>query len=398
MKLATIPVEEAASLLRALGLVIGQAGIYGPSHNVTQHAARALFPELEQTVARHGTIEITLRDKHMLVNGAVLDVGGSGKNLLDRMSLHKVEGIAFLPPANIEEFLKCVTLFGTPPQALAHDGGFETAMKQASLRSVQVVNVTYRRVTKDQDVAAKTDPDRPAKPRVLRRPSVTNIAGVLDLAAALPETGAPNNITGDDSMSGEASFVDIPPAVLAQLEARRQAVAVRQQRTTALADLLRQAASVLEQENSAEDAIPHEAIEGAFTQIRDMLTTITKDSERQIKTFAGQVNADRKAIADIESAARRRGIGLQLTRNDLVTRYAEISQEIAQPLTVSTGVLDLLNSGRAGELSESQRDLLKMAAESVERVNRLVDHLKQISGMPESLTPDASILKDAYKE
>ena len=183
MKLATLPAEEAISLLRALGLLIGQASIYGPTHKVTQNAARAVFPELEQAVTRHGAIEITLRDKRWLVNGAVLEVGGAGKNLLDRMAMHKSEGIAFLPPANIDEFLKCVTLFGTPPLSMAADGGFENAMKQANLRSVQVVNVTYRRVSKDSAAAAKADTARPDKPRASRRTNTPAAAGVLDLAA-----------------------------------------------------------------------------------------------------------------------------------------------------------------------------------------------------------------------
>ena len=389
MKLATIPAEEAIALLRSLGLTIGQAGIYGPTHNVTQHAARAVFPELEHIIAQYGALEITLRENKLLVNGTILDVGGSsGKNLLDRMTLHKVEGIAFLSPPNLDEFLNCITLFGTSPMALAATGGFETAMKNASLRSVQVVNVQYRRVSKDQSSAAKkSDPDHPETPRVPRRPSLAkSTAGILDLAAH-PDASA--DATGSIGNGASISTFE---------ETRRQAVAARQQRSTALAGLLRKAATLLEQEVAAEQEPPPEDISAAFNQIRDMLATITTSSERQIKTFAGQITADSQTIQDIESAARRRGIGLQLTRNELVTHYAELTQELAQPLTVSSGVLDMLNSGRVGELTDSQRELLKMAGESIEQVNRLVDHLKQISGMPESLTPDANILNEAYKK
>jgi len=384
MKLANIPSKEAISLLRSLSLLIGQAGIYGPSHNVTQNAARAMFPVLQQAVNQHGTVEIAQRDRKMLVNGAVLDVGGSsGKNLLDRMALHKIEGIAFLPPANMDEFLKCVALFGAPPLSLAASGGLENAMKRANLRSIQVVSVTYQRMPKDQATTAKADPGRPDKPRAPWRPGATEVLDLASVQEIVPDDTAAPGGTPPDAAFEEAS---------------KQTWIARQQRASALAGLLRQAATMLEQENAAGIDNRHEALEGAFSQLRDMLAKMTTESERQINTFAGQVHADREAIADIESAARRRGIGLQLTRSELISHYAEISQEIAQPLTVSTGVLDLLNSGRAGDLSESQRTLLKMAAESVERVNRLVAHLKQISGMPGSLTPDAAILKDAYKK
>ena len=331
MKPAPIPIEVASSLLRALGLLIGQAGIYGPSHNVTQNAARIVFPEIEQAVGKHGAIEITLREKKLLVNGMDLEASGSGKNLLDRMALHKVEGIAFLAPANMDEFLKCITLFGTAPTTLAADGGFENAMKQANLRSVQVVNVTYRRVSKDQANATTAQPgtERPDKPlRTTRRPNET-AAAVLDLTP-LPEdiSDSPSSTTPSDPF-----FTDSVPRS-ASVEARQQQTAVvRQQRASTLASMLRQAATILEQETAGENQNQPAAIEGTVSQIRDMLTTMTTDSERQIQTFAGQVNADRQAVADIESAARRRGVGLQLTRGELISHYSEISQEIAQPLT-----------------------------------------------------------------
>jgi hypothetical protein len=383
MKLAKIPDEEAVALLRALGLLIGQAGIYGPNHNVTQNAARQTFPELQAAIERHGAIEITLREKKLIVNGGVLDVGGSsGRNLLDRMLLHKVEGVAFLPPPDLDEFLRCITLFGTPPTVLAAEGGFEEAMKRADLRSVQVVNVTYRRVSKERAAAEKPEGEAPAKPRAARRPSAAALRDTLD-AAAVPDPVRDAEVAAVEQTAREAG---------------RQVALARRQRAVAMAELLRRAASMLEQEDAIDDASRQKHIMGTVTEIRDMLARMSTDSESQIQSFAGRVHADRKTIADIESAARRRGIGLNLTRGELIEHYAELCQELAQPLTVSTGVIDLLTSGRAGPLNDSQTELLKMATESVERVGRLVSHLKRISGSPENLTPDERILREAYAD
>jgi CBS domain-containing protein len=78
-------------------------------------------------------------------------------------------------------------------------------------------------------------------------------------------------------------------------------------------------------------------------------------------------------------------------------RIAELNQEIVQPLTVSTGVIDMLGSGRAGPLTVSQRDMLQLASESVERVNQLVAYMRRIAGLPESYTPDAAIIRDSYR-
>jgi hypothetical protein len=86
MKLTKIPEETLIPLLRDLSLLIGQAGIYGVSHNVTQIAARAAFPMLERVVGEHGAIEITLRDRTLLINGEVSNAGSSqARNLLERI-------------------------------------------------------------------------------------------------------------------------------------------------------------------------------------------------------------------------------------------------------------------------------------------------------------------------
>ena len=380
MKLTKIPEEDALALLRELGLLIGQASIYGPAHNVTRNAIQAAFPALEQALRTHGTIEFSRRERALLVNGAVLNLASTtGRNLADRMILHKNEGLAFVPPADLQEFQAFIALLGAAPAALAADGGFDEALKKAGLRSVQAINVAYRRVSAAAPRAA-ADAEGPARPRALRRPSAAAVAHVLDEAARANEAGAETPAPPD-------------PAA----EARRQAAEARRQRAAALSDLFRQAADMLDREEGAAAGDGGTRLQEAFGRIREMLAGMSVESEKQIQTLAHQVHADRKAIAEIETAARKRGIGLQLTREELVARYAEINQELAQPLTVSGGALELLESGGAGALSEPQRELLKMAAEGIERVGRMAGYLKQISGVPDSLKPDQQILQDAYR-
>jgi signal transduction histidine kinase len=159
--------------------------------------------------------------------------------------------------------------------------------------------------------------------------------------------------------------------------------------------MLRDAAAALERDQGSE--APQTEMSGTLDKIREALSEMAAGSRRDISTLASQVDEDSKTIASIESAARRRGIGLKLTRGELVQRYAELNQEIVQPLTVSSGVIDLLSSGKAGDLSESQLELLKMAAESVDRVNQLVSHMSSISGLPESFTPDREVISDSYR-
>jgi hypothetical protein len=378
-----LPEKETVLLVRALGLLVNQAGIYGPSHKVTQDAARSVFAELEQAVKTYGPIELVLKDDLLLLNGTLDGLDAvSGKNLAERMALHKIGGLLFLPPADLDEFLTCVALFGTPPAALTAQGGFEAALKKADLRSVQAVAVTYQRVTEQKQKPSPPPAPEPAapqaKPKAPRRPAAegTNLA---DMTAAW-----------------ERTFGTAHPAAEGRTASARP-LSASQTRAAHLAALLRDTAALLEEDSALSDEEQHRRVLVAVTRIRDELIASTAESERQIAALADQLDEDRQTIASIESAARRRGIGIKLTRAELVERYAELNQEIVQPLTVSTGVIDLLGSGRSGPLTASQRDMLRLAAESVDRVNQLVAYMRRIAGLPDSYTPDNAIIADSYR-
>ena len=367
MAYAKIPEKEASLLVRALGLLVNQAGIYGPTHNVTRRAAHSVFAELDEMVERYGAIEIALKDDRLLLNGSLDGMdAASVRNLHDRMVLHKIGGLLFLSPTDRDEFLVCIALFGTPPATLVEEkGGFEAALKQANLRSIQAVEVAYQRVS---------DPDRP-EPSVVTPPA-SIIADVEDLAAAWARNFSMQNGTPEEPV--------VPSAT-------------RQSRAQQLAALLRETAAVLEHDVDLDSDQQQQQFLEASARVREALAEVTRESERHIAALADQVDADRQTIASIESAAQRRGLGIRLTRAELVERYAELNQEIVQPLTVSTGVIDMLGSGKAGPLTPSQRDMLRLAAESVERVNQLVAYMRRIAGLPTSLTPDSRVISDSYR-
>ncbi len=388
MAYAKIPEKEAALLVRALGLLVNQAGIYGAAHNVTQLATRSVFSELEQVIKTCGPVEIALKDAQVLVNGSSEGLeAAAGKNLADRMALHKVGGIIFLAPPDRAEFSACITLFGTPPQVLADGGGFEAALKKAGLRSVRAVTVAYQRVAGDAPPppSAEAGAAPPAAAPVQRRPAAAPEPEVLDLSAALCGSGGEGD--GDGAASPESGGQNGPRS------------AARHERASALASLLRDTAALLETEEEGRPvvAVSSEAVMAALEQIRGVLAAMTAESERHITHLACQVDEDSQTIASIESAARRRGIGLKLTRGELIQQYAELNQEIVQPLTVSTGVLGMLSSGHAGRLTASQQNLLKLAEDSVQRVNQLVAYMNRISGLPDSFTPNSGLIADTYR-
>jgi hypothetical protein len=378
MKYVKLPETEAAMFVRALGLLVNQAGIYGPMHNVTQLATRSVFAELEKVLRIYGPVEIVLKEAHMLVNGSGDGITAEvAKNLAQRMLFHKISGILFAPPANLREFSECIALFGTPAHLLATEGGFEEVLKKRALQSVRVVSVAYQRVV--ADTKEQPQPPAPVKPLA---------------ASPSPQKPVQRRAPAMSRMSA-AELNAINEASQARIRASAEA---RKQRAAALAAMLRSAAESLEKGADQDVSLSNQSVSGVLDQIRDALSDMSVGSHRDISTLAREVEEDSKTIDSIESAARRRGVGLILTRGELVQRYAELNQEIAQPLTVSTGVIGLLSSGKVGDLSESQRDLLKLAAESVERVNQLVSYMNRISGLPDTYTPDKTIIADSYRQ
>lgn len=370
--------KDRVLLVRALGLLVNQAGIYGPTHNVTKSAARSVFAEVETMTRQYGVIEIAVKEKRLFVNGSADGLDDATiRNLRDKLVLNQLGGVVFSPPAEMSEFMTCVSLFGTPPGKLAELGGLETAIRQAGLKSIRTVNVNYPGVS--GAAAAVSDAVPSAKAQEHYVPS-TKATGVLDLSSALAHV---DEGVKDDSVSEHAKEQD-------------PAAARRKQRASELAALLRDAAVLLERDMASEAMRQCQVVE-TLAHVRDVLAEATRDSEQQITSLADQVDEDRQTIASIESAARRRGIGLKLTRGELVERYAELNQEIVQPLTVSTGVIDMLHSGHGGPLTEAQRDMLKLASDSVERVNQLVAYMSKIAGLPGSCTPDAGIINDTYR-
>jgi hypothetical protein len=371
MAQTNIPEKDAMLLLRAMGLLMSQAGVYGPAHNVTQGTARSVFAELEQSINAFGPVEIALRDQQIVINGCPGDVNDAkGKNLADRMALHRISGLLFLAPPDSGEFLKFITLFGTSPAGLAAEGGFESAVKNALLRSVKVVSVSYQRMSGEKPPDKPPEPQSP--PAIVRRPAAALASNVLDLSAAF----------SDVEKASEAG----PGEELAH-----------QEKSSKLASLLRELAAQLESGKGGSAQALHPDMADALSRARSILSDMATGSERDIEALSEQVKEDRQTIDSIEAAARRRGVALQLTRGELLQRYAELNQEIAQPLTVSTGVIDMLSSGSAGAVTESQRELLKLAAESVGRVNQLVAYMNRISGLPDSFTPDRAVIADSYR-
>jgi signal transduction histidine kinase len=71
-----------------------------------------------------------------------------------------------------------------------------------------------------------------------------------------------------------------------------------------------------------------------------------------------------------------------MDRKELLSSISEISQELMQPLTAITTLLEMLLSGYAGDLNHDQQTMLTIASNSGEHLTFLMKELIDIVGYP----------------
>ena len=139
-----------------------------------------------------------------------------------------------------------------------------------------------------------------------------------------------------------------------------------------------------------------ETVVNALGELRGSLDGLMHTVHEHADSLVEKVNADRKHVAELEKAARESGAPIHLSREELLESLAEINQELAQPLTVSSALVELLSSGRFGEVDEKQQEVFDLASSSLKRLEVVVKYLQRLSGMPINLAPNQELLSEVY--
>jgi hypothetical protein len=394
MKFSKVESGDARLLVRSLGLLLNQAAVYGPVHNVTKSATARVYREVRENLDRYGVLEFSVKSNLICVNGSSDEVDSSiSSNLVRRFAQLDISGLLLSLPMPPREFEKIVRILAMPIAQVAESEGVGGLFAAENIRSASVVKVNYRRVESggeesDEavtllDTAVSAAADAGDSGAAVRPPAVAaqRSGGVIDLSEDLLSDGLP--------LSGFGLSASDEKRAAEQLDRKRQ--------SARLADLLRQTAESLEENTEHNPKVELGRVIGALERVRSQLLEMSRGSESAISTLAREVDADKLAVAGMEADARRRGCPLKLTREELLERYAELNQELLQPLTVSTGVIEMMRKEQAGEVSETQRELLRMAHESIERVNQLVHYMHGVSGLPTDFNPNAALITDSYQ-
>ena len=133
---------------------------------------------------------------------------------------------------------------------------------------------------------------------------------------------------------------------------------------------------------------------------------LDKVAEGVQKEIRGLVAKTEKKIFDLvddmqkENAAEAIGQpvpeGKRMSRKRLMEILAEIAQELCQPLAVINCSVDMIRGGSLGEVAAAQVEMLSLASESGAKLQQLINKLMQISGVPDTRSPDASIQQSLY--
>ncbi len=444
-----LPETETAALCKKLGLVLGNASMYGMAHTVTASAQSAAYDALVGLLDLYGEIEWAMGPDGLLVNGKPVDTRGTGQVLVEQMRRGNVQNFAFCVPLDRSEFVSFLTILSAEPGSSVVAEGVESALARAGFRSIRVDKAVYARVgskspeSSGGKMATGESGAVKMKPAAVRPISKDVVKGrIFDLDSELLGSDQPPLAEGLDAFASGGLDMAALAQTAGYVEQRKE---IRKQHQTVVDTIRRYASDPARLEELRQQMLAYGLGEAEWTallaesgvvkgldrqtdiELKTLLTSVEElarqrdrdgfdpremnhalkaigrevDSliqytQGQTTTLAQRVDADRDKVAEIERQARERGVGLQLSREELLQNLAEINQELVQPLTTSSALLQMLTSGQMGGLSPVQRDLLETASEGMERLERLISYLQRISGFPVELSPDQGLLSEIY--
>jgi signal transduction histidine kinase len=130
-----------------------------------------------------------------------------------------------------------------------------------------------------------------------------------------------------------------------------------------------------------EDLVKSDVSNGS-QRIENILELATENLDDTVYSTREKLENLSKQITSTEDTGIIDGQGAAMDRNELLSSISEISQELMQPLTAITTLLEMLLSGYAGDLNHDQQTMLTIASNSGEHLTFLMKELIDIVGYP----------------
>lgn len=115
------------------------------------------------------------------------------------------------------------------------------------------------------------------------------------------------------------------------------------------------------------------------SQVNDLLGQACENLDDTIFSAKGKLLVLSQQLEDTGTIG---GHGKEMSREEILTSIAEISQELMQPLTAINASLEMMLNGYVGEINPEQHTLLGLANNSGEHLTFLMKELIDIVGCP----------------
>lgn len=126
-----------------------------------------------------------------------------------------------------------------------------------------------------------------------------------------------------------------------------------------------------------------DTISAATSQVNKLAGTLASKTGQKIEVLGKQI----QQYSEEPDEAKRK-----LSMKALLILLAEILQELCQPITVMSGVIQMTTSGHLGPVNAQQKEMFVMAEESGEIAKQLLDRLIVVVGVPKGMAPDRDLL------
>ncbi len=426
-----IHIQDRRELAQLFCLALRNVQAYGGDHTVSVTTLHAFYNRTVDLLDRYPEIVWSHVEGKILLNGEPCELRTADDVLARRMQACSLETFAFLDSLSRVELNRFVTWLAT---------GVDSLQPGEAYVGIRIDESVYARISRDEKEHAG-----------FRESGNTRGAGSqagikqFDLDSMLDDADARFDGAASTAVSSRADLKQHLERFLKQQRlVEEQRTAILQDMTDVLADaeasddlrndFLAMGGSPDEWEHLCWQAQHHGAPQNGVKQLRDaQIQKMQKDLDalqkrcamghidadviaqeldklrgsfeglihtifEQADSLVEKVHADRMQIAKLEEAARESGAPIHLSREELLESLAEINQELAQPLTVSTALVELLSSGRLGEVDEKQRKVFDLATSSLQRLEMVVKYLQRLSGTPIRLTPNKTLLDEVYRE
>lgn len=435
-RLFPIDVKDRRELAQVFCLALRNVQAYGGEHTVSATTLQTFYQQLINLLDRFPEIVWSHTEGKILLNGEPCELRTADDVLAQRMAACSLETFSFLDSITRRDVQRFVKWLAT---------GIDDAAGE-SYEGIHISDAVYARVAQEQEERQESDKgsgeSSGAKNRAGNNKGESSV-GVkqFDLDSMLTDSEDGDAFGSSSSLqharqsefsryvAQQQAFASQRKSVLEQIQAigenpkeledamdqflsmggtkedwqhlclqakgrGQSSDSARLSRETQIKNIQQDLDAL--QKRCAMGHFESETVAEALDKLRGSLDGLIHTMYEQTDSLVDKVNADRLQIAKLEAAARESGAPIHLSREELLESLAEINQELAQPLTVSSALVEMLSSGRMGDVDAKQQKVFDLAANSLQRLETVVKYLQRISGMPVNLIPDQDLLDEVY--